>query len=159
MAPPNEPTNAELMTLLQQHMSNSSAANREQAAASAALQTEMREMRGSLREQGVKILEIDRRLTKTEHDAKRLRDSHADLEGSLLREVGALATNDKMQNATLAAIKADVGTQGKTLQDWSETKAGILTGLKVVKWMVGGAVVAVPTLWEFARWIAAHVTL
>jgi len=158
MAPLTEPSNAELMTVLQQHMATSQATAREQAAASATLQAEMRELRGSLTAQGAKILEIDRRLTKTEHDAKRLRDSQAELEGSLLREVGALASNDRAQNATLAAIKSDVGTQGKKLDGIVEqTKDAIAADLKAVGRKYGGycvaAMLGAPKFWEFANWL------
>lgn len=147
-----EPTNTEIKALLEQHMAASQVARVESAKDNAAISQQLNETRAEIRAQGVKLLEIDRRISKTEIDVRRLKEEADGLQGHLLAEVGALAHNDKKQNAQLDAIKAET----HALMRDRET---VLTGISALKRMVAGAVVAVPALYEFVRWAMTHVTL
>lgn len=152
MAPPSEPTNAELMAVLQTHIATSQASAREQAAAMGELKSEVSAVRA-------KVHEVEGRVHRVETENRRLRDSQAELEGSLLREVGALASNDQKQNGVLAAIKLDVSSQGKKIDGLVEqTKDAIAADLKKVARKYGGyclaAILGAPKFWEVATWVA-----
>lgn len=148
---PTEPTNAELKSLLEQLGTKMEASAQTHAMA-------IGELSGKVTAQGVKLLEIDRRLTKTEQETKRLRDSQADIEGSLLAEVGALASNDQKQNAKLEAIERETKRQTATLATVvDDTKNAVIkdtkSALKRYGYWVGGAILAAPKFWPLVEWL------
>lgn len=122
-----EPSNLEIMTLLRAHVSSAERRDQFHVERNA-------ELKSLITSQGSRIEEIHERVGRVEVTAREAKDtatmaaetarkavnSQTDLEGSLLAEVGALAANDKAQNAALTAIKAETHEQTKTLGDQTE---------------------------------------
>ena len=158
--PPTEPSNAEIKSILESLRAEMSATAREQAAAMGELKSEVSAVRA-------KVHEIEGRVHRVESENKRLRDSHAELEGGLLREVGALAANDRAQNKKLTDIESETKKQSEALVKLeSETKkqTEVLSEIvaykqaikKYAKWTIA-AVLAAPKVWALLELVYAHV--
>lgn len=158
---------SEIKALLQHQIQASEARGRESAKESAATQGQLTEIRTTMAGLGTKVLEIDRRLQKNEQATKEASDvarkalnSQADLEGSLLAEVGALAANDRRQDAKLDSIQLETHEQSKALSELvrAETKRSTREG--IIFWAVTKGV---PMLWAASvavagviAWVATH---
>ncbi len=163
---------AEIKALVQHQITASEARNVEAVRDREATKGQLTEMRHTLSGVVSQVLAIDIRLGKNEElaseasqAARKALDSQTDLEGSLLAEVGALASNDKAQNAALTAIKAETHAQSKTLDaqtktldvlEKSETKRSARED--VIYWAITKGV---PLLWAatvalVGAWFATH---
>jgi len=129
-----------------------------------------------LKNQGTRLEELHERVSKVERghgeikalaasaqtSARAALDSQSDLEGALLAEVGALATNDVKQNCALEEIRKETGAQSTSLDFLEKAEAARKNREDIVFWTitkgipllcgalitVGGALVWVATHWR-----------
>lgn len=142
---------AEIKALMQHQIQASESRHVENVRDRETLRGHISEMRATLSGVGSKVLELDQRMARTEKLAdqasgvahKALKE-HDVLEGSLLREVGALASNDRDQNEALQAIKSETVGQSKTLDTLVKSESVRKTREDIIYWAITKGV---PLLW------------
>lgn len=162
-----DPSNLEVMTLLQSHM----AAAERREAAHVERSTDLRAL---IQNQGTLLAALHDRVGRVEAAAREAKDTareasgaahkalnaQTDLEGALLAEVGLLAANDRAQNTALTAIKAETHEQSKTLDSLAKSEATRSTREGVIYWAVTKGVpmlwAATVTLGGAIAWLATH---
>ena len=109
MAPPNEPTNAALMALLQQHMTVSQAESRERAKENEAIRLQIGIVDSRVQTLTNKQLELEQRQTRLERSQEQThgiaisaRESHDELHGVVMRELTNMKRETSHQSTVLA---------------------------------------------------------
>lgn len=126
-----EPSNAEILETLKGHIERVDARHEHLAGQNAAFHTMLKHQGDQIGVLTKKHADLERELKAVDGRAQRALGAQAELEGSLLREVGVLASNDKKQNAELAKqsgqLAGIVNAVGE-IQTWKKAAALLVMG-------------------------------
>lgn len=159
----HEPSNAELMTLLRHHVEQSERRDGMQTERIASMRQEVKsdilKVVNQQAEFNQRLIKVEERSKIAEGAARKALDSQAELEGSLLAEVGALGANDKKQNAEMADIKKETEKQSLVLAN-VELEASVQTKAltEILTWKRAALILfaGMPMAWTIIEQLIQH---
>lgn len=140
-----EPSNADILATLRELSDTVNARHQQLADQGSTFHTMLKHQGDQIGVLTKKHADLEKELKLVDSRARTALGSQAELEGSLMREVGNLASNDKKQNHEMAAIKDETRKQSIQL-------AEIMSWKKAAALLVVGA----PGIWEAIQWLLVH---
>ncbi len=154
-----EPSNTEIKTLLERHMTDSAAREERAIDRTSRLSGTVEKLSASVLELHERVGRVERERENTHQIARKALESNHDLEGVVTREVSALQTSNAAQNVQIAAIKAEVLKQTPQLNELlAESHDGKVQRDLVLKLIKASPVVftGIAGLLAGLVWLIAH---